>query len=150
MQLRTCRKFLKVRGPDTEAFDKGMDLTRIAPTDRQHIQKYTETGFTVSGVAYEGPILVYPKESLTWSVQTPSALSQNDFQTVVEFSQDIDLCLLGCGPRMTLVSSDIKKMMRDVGIGIEPMDTTAACRTFNVLLAEGRAVMAALLPLGTR
>lgn len=125
-----------------------MDLTRIAPTDRQHIQKYTNDGFTVSGVVYSGPVLVFPKGSQSWGVKDPGALCQADFTNVIEASGDIDLCLLGCGVRMTLVPSDLKKALREAGIGIEPMDTGAACRTFNVLLAEGRAVMAALLPPG--
>lgn len=125
-----------------------MDLTRIAPTDRQHIQKYTRDGFTISDVSFNGSILVYPKETVIWPVQNTSVLVPDDFEVITKSEHDIDLCLLGCGPRMTLVSSDIKTMMREAGIGVEPMDTTAACRTFNVLLAEGRAVMAALLPLG--
>lgn len=125
-----------------------MDLTRIAPTDRQHIQKYTSGGFTVSGIAYAGPVLVFPKASQSWDVKDSAGLCEVDFAKVIEASGEIDLCLLGCGSRMTLVPSDLKKALRDAGIGIEPMDTGAACRTFNVLLAEGRAVMAALLPPG--
>lgn len=125
-----------------------MDLTRIAPTDRQHIQKYTPDGFTVSGIVYTGPLLVFSKTSQSWDVNNPDSLCSADFTRVIEASGEIDLCLLGCGSRMTLVPSDLRKALREAGIGIEPMDTGAACRTFNVLLAEGRALMAALLPTG--
>ena len=125
-----------------------MDLTRVAPTDRQHVQRYTSDGFTVSGVVYAGPVLVFAKSSQSWGVKDARALCQEDFHNVIEASGDIDLCLLGCGSRMTLVPSDLKRVLRELGIGIESMDTGAACRTFNVLLAEGRAVMAALLPTG--
>ena len=48
-----------------------MDLTRIAPRDRQHIQKYGDTGFTISGVEFESPVLVFAKESLAWQATHP-------------------------------------------------------------------------------
>ncbi len=49
---------------------------------------------------------------------------------------------------MHRVSKDIKNAFKENGLNIEAMDTGAACRTFNVLLAEGRAVAAALFPTG--
>ncbi len=126
-----------------------MDLTRIAPTDRQHIQKYSPVGFTVSGVEFAGPVLVFPQESLSWKADGPDSLRPEDVSAIVNRAGELDLCLLGCGNRMTQVETTVRKTLKDVGIGIEPMDTGAACRTFNVLLAEGRAVMAALFPPAT-
>jgi len=123
-----------------------MDLTRIAPTDRQHIQKYGPGGFTVSGVVFSGPVLVLSQESFLWTAEAPETLKPEDFAPVLERASEYDLCLLGCGRRMTPVATIVRETLKDVGIGIEPMDTGAACRTFNVLLAEGRAVMAALFP----
>lgn len=123
-----------------------MDLTRIAPTDRQHIQKYSPAGFTVSGQVFSGPVLVFSQESLLWQAETAALLKPDDFAAVLDRSGALDLCLLGCGNRMTPVASIVRQTLKEAGIGIEPMDTGAACRTFNVLLAEGRAVMAALFP----
>ncbi|MEQ8736550.1 MAG: Mth938-like domain-containing protein [Rhodospirillaceae bacterium] len=123
-----------------------MDLTRMEPTDRQHIQKYSADGFTVSGVVFPGAVLVFSQESLSWPVTSFDALTLGDFEPIMAHSGQIDLCLLGCGDRMAMVPADIREAVRRLGIGIEPMDTGAACRTFNVLLAEGRAVMAALIP----
>ncbi len=123
-----------------------MDLTRIAPTDRQHIQKYSPDGFTVSAVVLPGAALVFAQESISWPVTAFDTLTVADFEPIIAQSGQIDLCLLGCGDRMAMVPADIREAVRAAGIGIEPMDTGAACRTFNVLLAEGRAVMAALIP----
>lgn len=123
-----------------------MDLTRIAPTDRQHIQKYSPVGFTVSGVQLAGPVLVFPHESLSWKADAPNNLLPKDVSAIIERAGELDLCLLGCGNRMTQVDTSVRQVLKDAGVGIEPMDTGAACRTFNVLLAEGRAVMAALFP----
>jgi uncharacterized protein len=53
--------------------------------------------------------------------------------------------LLGCGKGMSVVPRDVKAALRQAGIVVEPMDTGAACRTYNVLLTEGRDVAAALI-----
>ena len=123
-----------------------MDLTRIAPTDRQHIQKYSPNGFVVSGVVFTGPILVFSQESLSWNAEASEFLKPEDLTPILERARTLDLCLLGCGNRMTPVALAVRQTLKEAGIVIEPMDTGAACRTFNVLLAEGRAVMAALFP----
>lgn len=123
-----------------------MELTRIAPQDRQHIQKYGAGGFTVSAVRFDGPVLVFPHESLAWGVRDPNELVPDHFADVLDRADSLDLCLLGCGRRMTLVPPDIKTALKASGVNIEPMDSGAASRTFNVLLAEGRAVCAALFP----
>lgn len=123
-----------------------MEMTRIAPSDRQHVQKYGPDGFTVSKVAFGGPVIVFPHESLAWSANKDGLLTTDSFALVMERASALDLCLLGCGRRMMQVPADVRLALKDVGVNIEPMDTGAACRTFNVLLAEGRAVCAALLP----
>jgi uncharacterized protein len=58
----------------------------------------------------------------------------------------VDLLLFGQGRRMALISPALRQGIRAVGIVVEPMDTGAACRTYNVLMAEGRRVAAALIP----
>ncbi|NKB44067.1 MAG: hypothetical protein GKS03_07270 [Alphaproteobacteria bacterium] len=123
-----------------------MDLSRIAPTDRQHIQKYGSGGFTVSGVVLSGPVLVFSDESSLWKAAAPASLKPEDFAPVLERASELDLCLLGCGSRMSPVTAAVRQSLKEAGVSIEPMDTGAACRTFNVLLAEDRAVMAALFP----
>ena len=59
---------------------------------------------------------------------------------------DVELVLLGCGVKMALPPKALKQALKDKGIALEPMDTGAACRTYNVLLADGRRLAAALLP----
>jgi uncharacterized protein len=63
-------------------------------------------------------------------------------------AQDIEILLLGCGERMGLVPQSLRAPLRADGIVIEPMDTGAAARTFNLLLSEDRKVAAALIALG--
>lgn len=121
-----------------------MDITRIAPQDRQHIQRYGADGFKVSGQDYTGPVLVFAEQSLDWNAPEVGDLSLADFADVSDALNAVDLCLLGCGAATQQVPKAFRDAMREQGVSVEPMDTGAACRTFNVLLAEGRAVMAAL------
>ncbi|MDG2319501.1 MAG: Mth938-like domain-containing protein [Rhodospirillaceae bacterium] len=123
-----------------------MELTRIAPKDRQYIQKYNASGFTVSSIEFSGPILVFADVSLPWTVESLDPMAPLLFETVFERAGRIDLCLLGCGKGMRRVPREVRALFKDHGIGIEAMDTGAACRTFNVLLAEGRSLAAALIP----
>ena len=123
-----------------------MDLTRIAPKDRQHIQKYSPGGFTVSSVVFEGPVVVFAKESFSWEADALDSLTPEHFSPIFQRSADIDLCLFGCGSGTYRVPKDIKDSFREHGLSIEAMETGAACRTFNVLLAEGRALAAVLIP----
>ncbi|HET6224238.1 MAG TPA: Mth938-like domain-containing protein, partial [Dongiaceae bacterium] len=57
----------------------------------------------------------------------------------------IDLLLVGCGARMAPLPPALRQALRQIGVVMEPMDTGAACRTYNVLMAEGRRVCAALI-----
>ena len=59
----------------------------------------------------------------------------------------VQILLLGFGPKMCAIPRSLRSLFRSAGIVVEPMDTGAACRTFNVLLAEDRRVAAALLPI---
>jgi uncharacterized protein len=58
---------------------------------------------------------------------------------------DVSILLLGCGKRMGSVPLALREGLRARGVVVEPMDTGAACRTYNVLLSEERRVAAALI-----
>ena len=60
-------------------------------------------------------------------------------------SDRIDLLLIGMGPQMRLLPRALADMLQKAGIGFDPMDTGAACSTYNILLGERRPVAAALL-----
>jgi uncharacterized protein len=121
-----------------------MELTPVNPSDRQVIESYGARGFRVTGIAYTRPILVFPDSTLNWSVGTIDAVTFETLRPVVERG-GTEILLLGCGARMVPVPQTLRQALRAVGIGLEPMDTGAACRTYNVLLAEDRRVAAALL-----
>jgi uncharacterized protein len=124
-----------------------MDLTPVIPSGRQVIERYGATGFRVTGVAYAGSILVFPDATLVWPVAGIDAVTTETLQPVIERG-GTEILLLGCGPRMVPVPAALRQALKAAGISIDAMDTGAACRTYNVLLAEDRRVAAALVRLG--
>lgn len=124
-----------------------MDVTPLIPAGRQIIESYGEGRFRVSGTVIEGSILVFPERTLRWPVGSLDALTADSLEEVSQAGEagDVTLLLLGCGVRMAPVPADLRRRLRAAGVVIEPMDTGAACRTYNVLMAEGRQVAAALI-----
>ena len=123
-----------------------MELTPLVPTDRQIIERYGENGFRIAGVIYHGSVLVFPDRTLSWQVASPADVTQESLAPVLEHG-GTRILLLGLGRSMRAMPTMLRNTLRAAGIVLEPMDTGAACRTFNVLVAEDRPVAAALLPL---
>ena len=124
-----------------------MDVTPLIPADRQVIDSYGPSGFHVSGTAYEGAILVFPDATEPWPVRTLAEVTAASLAPVTARGT-VEILLLGTGQRMQPVPPPLRRALREAGIVVDAMDTGAACRTYNVLLAEDRRVAAALLPLG--
>lgn len=90
------------------------------------------------------PVILTPREILAdWSPPAIDALSITDFGRALE--ADPEVILFGSGTKQTFPPTRLVTDIMRRGIGFESMDTAAACRTFNVLAAEGRRVVAALL-----
>ena len=123
------------------------DITPMIPADRQVIDGYGPGQFCVASVWREGALLVLPDRTLAWLPQAFADLTVSDFQPVIDSAPPVEILLLGCGARGALPSKALRQGLRAAGIVVEPMDSAAACRTFNILLAEGRRVAAALLPI---
>lgn len=112
------------------------------------IDAYGNGGFKIGGEAFSGSVLVLPDGSVTsWPVDL-TALSAQDFTAVMASSPPPEILLLGCGARAMFVPPALRQSLRAAGIVIDAMDTGAACRTYNVLIAEQRRVAAALIAVG--
>ena len=122
-----------------------MDLSPLIPEGRQVINSYFAGGFRVTGERRAGSILVFPERTLSWPVADAGGLDAEVLAPVIAAEPAVEILLLGCGARGIQVRVEIRECLRAVGIGVEAMDTGAACRTYNVLMAEGRRVAAALL-----
>jgi uncharacterized protein len=119
-----------------------MDLTPLVKPGLQMVERYGPGGFRVGGTIYKTPILIFPERTLEWP---EGALSEAGLAAIVEDGA-VELLLLGLGRRIAPVPAALRQALKRCGIAVEPMDTGAACRTFNVVVAEDRRVAAALLP----
>jgi uncharacterized protein len=122
-----------------------MDLTTVAPAGRQIVERYAASGFRVSGVVYQGPVLVFPDRTVPWGAASASDVTWEALTPVIEHG-GVEILLLGLGRSASAVPAELRTALRSAGIGLETMDTGAACRTYNVLVAEDRRVAAALIP----
>lgn len=96
-------------------------------------------------MSHRGSLLCLSDAILGWAPTTGEGLTVGDFAPLLANPAGIELLLIGMGRDFLLPSQALRAGLRDAGIRIEPMDTGAACRTYNVLLGEGRPVGAALI-----
>jgi uncharacterized protein len=124
-----------------------MDLTPLIPQGKQIIEGYGDGGFRISGHRVEGSVIVFPDKVVAWSTSTIRDMSVGNLEPVSAAGRlgAVELLLIGTGTRMTQIDRTLRAALRADGVVIEVMDTGAACRTYNVLMAEGRRVAAALI-----
>ncbi|MFQ6018002.1 MAG: Mth938-like domain-containing protein [Kiloniellaceae bacterium] len=122
-----------------------MDITPASPAGRQIVESYGQRRFRVSGTLYEGSVLVFPERTLAWTVGRIEELTLESLDPLLDAAGELELLLIGCGPRMAQVPGALREGLRARGLVVEPMDTGAACRTYNVLVSEDRRIAAALI-----
>jgi uncharacterized protein len=109
------------------------------------IDAYGDGGFRFAGMSHRGSLLVLPGGIHAWDIAAFETLTPDSFTAVLAEREKLDFLLLGTGERQLFPSPAIRQAFEDAGLGLEVMSTGAAARTFNVLLAEGRRVAAALI-----
>ncbi|NQU71894.1 MAG: hypothetical protein HQ514_15175 [Rhodospirillales bacterium] len=105
------------------------------------IQSYGDGGFRIGGETYAGSVIVLRDAVHPWSISDFSDITADSFNIVSESG----ILLVGTGKIMSFLAPDLRAALSARGLTADAMDTGAACRTFNVLLAEDRAVFAALI-----
>ncbi len=125
-----------------------VELTDERPPDSTYIDGYGPDGFRIGGRLHEGPILVASGLVAPWPVAGLAEATPETLEPLFGSDFAIEILVLGCGARLLPPPKALSAALRGRGIGLEPMDTGAACRTYNLLLIENRNVAAALLPAG--
>ena len=125
--------------------DKTLPTPR--PDERQLIQAYGGGGFRIANVEYRHAVLVLSERTLALPIDDIAALLAAHLQSAIDAMPRPEIMLIGCGMRAVQIPPAARLALRQAGIAVEVMDTGAACRTHGVLLAEGRRVAAALLPI---
>ena len=109
------------------------------------ISRHEPGAVWVNNQRFEGSLLVpWKGEVRPWSAERHATLASTHFDEVLALKPE--LVIFGSGARLRFISAALYRGLIEARIGLETMDSAAACRTYNVLAAEGRSVVAALLP----
>lgn len=117
-----------------------MDFEEVAYEEGTPFDSYGPGFFRLGGKIHEGSLVVTPGGLRRWG-------GFEDAEAVLAIKEDIDVVLVGCGAEMTPLPAALRQPLEAAGLGVEPMSTASACRTYNVLLGEGRRIAAAVLAL---
>ena len=126
---------------------KGRTYDGFVP-GRHAIDAYGAGGFRFADMSHRGSILVLPSGIKAWAPTEERELAPEDFDPVFAESDAVELLLLGTGSDVVPVSEAVRWRFREAGIRLDTMQTGAAARTYNILLAENRRVAAALIAVG--
>lgn len=124
--------------------DTGIELKPAHFPGRAPVDSYGGGGFRFADMSHKGSILCLPSGIHAWHVSTVSDLTDDVFAQVLS-EEGLELLLIGTGNDLVPLKPNVSQALREAGLRPEIMATGAAARTYNVLLAEGRAVGAALL-----
>jgi uncharacterized protein len=124
---------------------KGVVIRAAHYPGRAPIDSYGNGGFRFAGMSHRGSLLCLPSGIYGWEASEPAALDAPSLDKVFAEADAIEILLVGTGVSLVPIRAALRQRCRDLRIAVDPMSTGAAVRTFNVLLAEERAVAAALI-----
>ncbi|MGO4623751.1 Mth938-like domain-containing protein [Ensifer sp. 2YAB10] len=124
---------------------KGIEIREAHFPGRAPIDAYGNGGFRFADMSHRGSILMLPSGVYAWDVSEGDPLAVEKFYRVIDEAKDIEVLLVGTGKDIRPLPADLKAALRAVNVSSDPMSTGAAVRTYNVMLAESRAVAVALI-----
>ena len=116
-----------------------------SPQRAPAIDGYGAGGFRIDGMVHKGSLIVLPTRVIAWEVVEFAQIDAATMPPSLFADAQVELLLLGCGTRLQMLPTALRDALRAVGTVVEPMDTGAAVRTYNVLLGENRQIAAALV-----
>ena len=126
-----------------------MEMHEARFPGRAPIEAYGDGGFRFAGMSHRGSVLLLPSGIYGWPFSRSGELTVAAFGRVFAEAEAVEFLLLGCGEETRLPPGPVRDEFSARGMTLEFMDTGAAARTYNVVLAEDRAVAAALIAIGT-
>ncbi|SLN42048.1 hypothetical protein PSA7680_02087 [Pseudoruegeria aquimaris] len=116
-----------------------MRLNEIRFTDALPVDGYGPGFFRIAGQVHEGALLLGPEGVQGWG-------GYEDIAPLTALADVLDVLFIGTGAETAHLPEGLRSTLEAAGLGVEAMNSPAACRTYNVLISEGRRVGAALLP----
>ncbi|KQO70417.1 hypothetical protein ASG60_17610 [Methylobacterium sp. Leaf469] len=112
---------------------------------RHIIDAYGNGGFRFAEMSHRGSILMLPSGVRAWAPDDARAIDRNALRPVVAEGGAVELLLIGTGLDIAPLPDALRRWLKEAGIGLDVMQTGAAARTYNILVAENRKVAAALV-----
>ncbi|MCP1538670.1 Mth938-like domain-containing protein [Methylorubrum extorquens] len=112
---------------------------------RHGIDAYGNGGFRFGQMSHRGSILLLPSGVRAWEVNEPAGIDGTSLGPVLAEAEGIELLLIGTGAEIVFLPETLRQRLKAAGIGLDTMQTGAAARTYNILMAENRKVAAALI-----
>lgn len=122
-----------------------VEVSTMVAEGRNLVSGYGDGLFRFGDEKVAGSVILFPEAIYSWNVKSIDDITPESFARVIEKADDVEILILGMGTRLTPVPMAWRQALKPHGIVIEPMDTGAACRTYNVLVAEARRVAAAMI-----
>ena len=116
-----------------------MRLNEVSYIDALPVEGYGPGFFRIGGRVHNGRLAILPTGVVSWG-------GYSDTATLMAAKDKLDVLFIGTGAEIAPVPAAFRQAFEAVGLGIEAMASPPACRTYNVLLGEGRRVGLALLP----
>lgn len=117
-----------------------MRLHEIVFTDAKPVDGYGPGFFRIGGQLIHGPVVAGPKGTQTWG-------GFDDTKVLLDLAGQIDVLFVGTGADIAHLPDGLHETLTEAGIAAEAMSSPAACRTYNVLLSEGRRIALAVIPI---
>jgi uncharacterized protein len=116
-----------------------MRLNEISYTDAKPVEGYGSGFFRIGGEVVQGTVIVGPQGVKQWG-------GYEDADSLLALAEEIDVLFVGTGAEIAHLPGALRDELEAAGMGVEVMASPAACRTYNVLLSEGRRIALALIP----
>lgn len=123
----------------------GIQLSEAHFPGRAPIDAYGDGGFRFAEMSHRGSLICTRAGIFGWNVEGPQDFTPQAFATVFAAADETEILLIGTGLELVPIKPALRTQFRDRAISADSMSTGAAVRTYNVLLAEGRAVAAAFV-----
>lgn len=121
-----------------------MKLHATTTQQYQTVTAYDDTGVEINAIRYTHSLLVLPEvKPVAWPASSFDALTEAHFEQIDGINPDV--VILGTGKKQRFVHPKLIKSLTAKQVGVESMDNQAACRTYNILMTEGRKVALALI-----
>ena len=111
----------------------------------QVVNSYGGGGFRIAKQSYTGHQLVMPRKTVSWDITTPQQITLDSLAPALSATEMPEMILFGLGSSPQTPLFELRALLAEQNIKTDIMSTAAACRTWNILLTEGRAAAVALL-----